>query len=161
MVQESKADRLERMRVNLQSPQSKIFTQMVRTARGDSRALAGVAYAHERLGLPASWLRERMAGRIRIKPLDIEILDRLIDIAKSTPNGVVLTMESAPNQSAEVAEYRRAVAKMCRECAPAADRQHDDQQCPDGQCPLRPVSPLQLHPRAHRNPPIVGKDWSR
>jgi hypothetical protein len=160
MVQESKADRLERMRVNLQSPQSKIFTQMVRTARGDSRALAGVAYAHERLGLPASWLRERMAGRIRVKPLDIEILDRVIDIAKSTPNGVALNIERDPTQSAEVGEYRRAVAKMCRECAPAPAK-GDDQQCPDGQCPLRPVSPLELHPRAHRNPPIVGKDWAR
>jgi hypothetical protein len=160
MVQESKTDRLERMRVNLQTPQSKIFTQMVRTARGDSRALAGVAYAHERLGLPASWLRERMAGRIRVKPLDIEILDRLIDIAKSTPNGVALNIERDPAQSAEVGEYRRAVAKMCRECAPPPDT-GKDQQCPDGQCPLRPVSPLQLHPRAHRNPPIVGKDWAR
>lgn len=160
MPSESKSDREQRIRVNLQTPESKIFTQMVRRARGDSRALAGVAYAHERLGLPASWMRERMAGRIRVKPLDIEILDRVIDIAKSTPNGITLTNDRAPIESAEVGEYRRAVAKFCRECAPAPTS-NEDQQCPDGQCPLRPVSPLQLHPRAHRNPPTVGKDWGR
>lgn len=159
MPSESKSERHGRIRINLQTPESKIFTQLVRQARGDARALAGVAYAHERLGLPISWMRERMAGRIRIKPLDIEILDRVIDIAKSTPNGVTISSD-APSQSAEVGEYRRAVAKMCRECAPAPKRD-DDQQCPDGQCPLRPVSPLQLHPRAHRNPPIVGRDWGR
>ena len=159
MPTESQSERHDRIRANLQTPESKIFTQLVRQARGDSRALAGVAYAHERLGLPMSWMRERMAGRIRIKPLDIEILHRVIDIAKSTPHGIALTPEHVA-QSAEVGEYRRAVSKMCRECAPAA-RGNDDQQCPDGQCPLRPVSPLQLHPRALKNPPIVGKDWSR
>ena len=60
MAYESKADRDERIRRNLAVAEGKIFLEMVRTARGNSRVLTNVTAAHESLGLPASWMRERI-----------------------------------------------------------------------------------------------------
>lgn len=158
MATESKVERERRIRVNLATAEGKIFVEVVRRARGDSRALGGVAYAHDRLGLPTSWMRERMAGRIRVKPLDLVILDQLISIAKSAHPGAE-PRDTHPRDRAEVAEYRRAVGKFCRGCAREPD-DGSEQLCPDSECALRPVSPLQLDPRGY-GAMIVGKDWGR
>jgi len=156
---ESKADRDERIRRNLAVAEGKIFLEMVRTARGNSRVLTNVTAAHESLGLPASWMRERMAGRIRVKPVDLEILERLLSVAKS---GKMEGGRTPPGDTAnlELVKYRAAIGKFCRGCAPEPENDRDEQLCPDSICPLRSVSPLALSPKAYGSP-VVGKDWGR
>ena len=158
MGYEAKAERDERIKKNLSIAEAKIFFEMVRTARGNSRVLVNVTAAHEALGLPASWMRERMAGRIRVKPVDLEILERLVSVAKS--DNIPTGSGTSEVSSVELVKYRAAVGKFCRGCAPEPKSSRDEQLCPDGQCPLRPVSPLSLSPRAYGSP-IVGKDWGR
>lgn len=166
MVSETKSDRDVRIKRNLGLAEAKIFVEMVKAARGNSRVLAGVAIAHDELGLPISWMRERMAGRIRIKPLDLETLKKVIDAAKATPQSRSLKVEGSRSRTldgsnVELAEHRRVIAKFCRECAPSPDEPGDEQFCPDGVCPLRPISPLTLAKNAKRDLPIVGRDWGR
>jgi hypothetical protein len=166
MVSETKSDRDVRIKRNLGLAEAKIFVEMVKAARGNSRVLAGVAVAHDELGLPISWMRERMAGRIRIKPLDLETLKKVIDAAKATPQSRSLKVEGSRSRTldgsnVELAEHRRVIAKFCRECAPSPDEPGDEQFCPDGVCPLRPISPLTLATNAKRALPIVGRDWGR
>jgi|TARA_R110000868_G_scaffold183070_1_gene424245 hypothetical protein len=166
MVSETKSDRDVRIKRNLGLAEAKIFVEMVKAARGNSRVLAGVAVAHDELGLPISWMRERMAGRIRIKPLDLETLKKVIDAAKATPQSRSLKVEGSRSRTldgsnVELAEHRRVIAKFCRECAPSPDEPGDEQFCPDGVCPLRPISPLTLAKNAKRDLPIVGRDWGR
>jgi hypothetical protein len=148
MVQPDRTDRDQRSAANLTTPEAKIFVEMVRRARGDSRALSGVAYAHESLGLPTSWMRERMAGRIRVKAGDLEILERLIEVAQSNPyhgKTVIIAPERSGATSAELRMFRVSVRKMCRECVGAdTDEAAKVIGCPDRQCPLRDVSPLSL-----------------
>ena len=158
MGNEAKDERDRRIKVNLATAEGKIFVAIVKRARGDARALSSVAYAHDRLGLPISWMRERMAGRIRVKPLDLIIVEQLIAIAKSSEPGAT-PRDTHPKDRAEVAEYRRSVAKFCRGCAPERE-DGSEQLCPDSECALRSVSPLQLDPRGY-GAMIVGKDWSR
>lgn len=160
MASETKADRAERVRHNLTTAEAKIFVAMVRGARGDSRVLTNVTNAHDTLGLPASWMRERMAGRIRIKPVDLEILERLLSIAKTGSVEAADRKKNREEASLEVAKYRNAIGKMCRSCAPDPKRGETEQFCPDSVCPLRSVSPLRLSEKAW-GPPIVGKDWGR
>jgi hypothetical protein len=156
-------DRDEKSKSNLARPEAKIFYAMVKEARGNKRALAGVSVAQDELGLPTSWLRERVAGRIRVKPVDLEVLQRLINIAKSRVYHSGITVEEATARrrenakpSAELAEYRRAVRRMCRECVGCDGRDKDeDLECPDGSCPLRPISPLKLSAK----PIVVGETW--
>lgn len=166
MGYEAKSERDVRIKKNLALAEAKIFVEMVRAARGDSRVLAGVAAAHDELGLPISWMRERMAGRIRIKPLDLETLKKVIGAAQATPQSRIATTEGGRSLkpdvwNVELAEHRRVVAKFCRECAPSPKKPGDDQFCPDGVCPLRPISPLSLAKDAKRRLPIVGRDWGR
>lgn len=166
MVSETKSDRDVRIKRNLALAEAKIFVEMVKAARGNSRVLAGVAVAHDELGLPISWMRERMAGRIRIKPLDLETLKKVIDAAKATPQSRSLKVEGSRSRTldgsnVELAEHRRVIAKFCRECAPSPEEPGDEQFCPDGVCPLRPISPLTLAKNAKRDLPIVGRDWGR
>jgi hypothetical protein len=166
MVSETKSDRDIRIKRNLALAEAKIFVEMVKAARGNSRVLAGVAVAHDELGLPISWMRERMAGRIRIKPLDLETLKKVIDAAKATPQSRSLKIEGSRSRvsdgsNVELAEHRRVIAKFCRECAPSPEEPGDEQFCPDGVCPLRPISPLTLAKNAKRDLPIVGRDWGR
>lgn len=158
MGNEAKDERDRRIKVNLATAEGKIFVAIVKRARGDARALSSVAYAHDRLGLPISWMRERMAGRIRVKPLDLVIVEQLIAIAKSSEPGAT-PRDTHPKDRAEVAEYRRSVAKFCRGCAPERE-DGSEQLCPDSECALRSVSPLQLDQRGY-GAMIVGKDWSR
>jgi len=156
-------ERDAKAKINLARPEAKIFYAMVKEARGTRRALSGVSVAQDELGLPTSWLRERVAGRIRVKPVDLEILQRLIGIAKSRVYHAGLNVEEAQARrrenakpSAELAEYRQAVRKMCRECVGCDGREKDeDLECPDGSCPLRPISPLKLSGK----PIIVGETW--
>lgn len=156
-------ERDAKAKINLARPEAKIFYAMVKEARGNRRALAGVSVAQDELGLPTSWLRERVAGRIRIKPIDLEILQRLIGIAKSRNYHAGLSVTDAkerrkehPKTSAELAEYRQAVRKMCRECVGCDGRDKDEElECPDGSCPLRPISPLKLSAK----PIVVGETW--
>jgi hypothetical protein len=166
MASEAKSDRDVRIKKNLALAEAKIFVEMVKAARGNSRVLAGVASAHDELGLPISWMRERMAGRIRIKPLDLETLKKVVDAAKATPQSRSAKIEGSRSRTidasnVELAEHRRVVAKFCRECAPSPEEPGDEQFCPDGVCPLRPISPLTLAKNAKRGLPIVGKDWGR
>jgi hypothetical protein len=166
MASEPKSDRDARVKKNLALAEAKIFVEMVKAARGHSRVLAGVASAHDELGLPISWMRERMAGRIRIKPLDLETLKKVIDAAKATPQSRSAKIESSRSRgldgsNVELAEHRRVIAKFCRECAPSPEEPGDEQFCPDGVCPLRPISPLTLAKNAKRGLPIVGRDWGR
>lgn len=160
MPSETKADRAARSRTNLASAEAKIFIAMVRGARGDSRVLANVTAAHDSLGLPSSWMRERMAGRIRVKPVDLEILERLLSIAKTGSVEAVDRKSHREEASLEVSKYRNAIGKMCRSCAPDPKAGETEQLCPDSVCPLRSVSPLRLSEKAW-GPPIVGKDWGR
>lgn len=156
-------ERDAKAKINLARPEAKIFYAMVKEARGKRRALAGVSVAQDELGLPTSWLRERVAGRIRVKPVDLEILQRLIGIAKTRVYHSGLTIEEAQARrrenakpSAELAEYRQAVRKMCRECVGCDGREKDEElECPDGSCPLRPISPLKLSAK----PIVVGETW--
>jgi hypothetical protein len=166
MVSETKSDRDVRIKRNLALAEAKIFVEMVKAARGNSRVLAGVASAHDELGLPISWMRERMAGRIRIKPLDLETLKKVVDAAQATPQSRSAKIEGSRSRTVdasnvELAEHRRVVAKFCRECAPSSEEPGDEQFCPDGVCPLRPISPLTLAKNAKRGLPIVGRDWGR
>lgn len=160
MASETKTDRAERVRHNLATAEAKIFKAMVQSARGDSRVLTNVTTAHDTLGLPASWMRERMAGRIRIKPVDLEILERLLSIAKTGSIEAADRKKNREEASLEVAKYRNAIGKMCRTCAPDPKRGETEQLCPDSVCPLRSVSPLRLSEKAW-GAPIVGKDWGR
>jgi hypothetical protein len=148
------SSRVERRRENLALPETKIFIEMVRQARGDKRGLFGIAYSLAHLGLPDSWMRERVTGRIRVKASDVEILKQVLLLAGDQPR---------PGHAVnpELVAFRKAVSKMCRECAPEPERRGAEPLCPEGLCPLRPVSPLQLSPRATKARPIVGKDWSR
>jgi hypothetical protein len=156
-------DRDEKSKSNLARPEAKIFYAMVKEARGNKRALAGVSVAQDELGLPTSWLRERVAGRIRVKPVDLEVLQRLINIAKSrvyhsgiTPEEATARRRENAKPSAELAEYRRAVRRMCRECVGCDGRDKDeDLECPDGSGPLRPISPLKLSAK----PIVIGETW--
>jgi len=161
MGYEAKVERDKRIKANLALPEAKIFVEMVRRARGDSKALSGVAAAVDALGLPPSWMRERMAGRIRIKSADLEILGRLVDIARSNPYHVAKSTAtpartSIEGSSDELRVYRNAVRRFCRQCV-GADREdkNEDLRCPDAGCPLRGVSPLQLDDR----PILVGETW--
>lgn len=159
MVQPNRLDRDQRSAANLTTPEAKIFVEMVRRARGDSRALSGVAYAHESLGLPTSWMRERVAGRIRVKAGDLEILERLIEVAQSNPyhgfRPSTPPVERSDGSSAELRMFRVAVRKMCRECVDAdTDEAAKRIGCPDRRCPLRDVSPLSLCSN-----PIEHPDW--
>ena len=159
MVQPNRLGRDQRSAANLTTPEAKIFVEMVRRARGDSRALSGVAYAHESLGLPTSWMRERVAGRIRVKAGDLEILARLIEVARSNPyhggKMIVVVPERSDELSAELRMFRGAVRKMCRECVDAdTDEAAKQIGCPDRRCPLRDVSPLSLCSN-----PIQPGDW--
>lgn len=159
MVQPNRLDRDQRSAANLTTPEAKIFVEMVRRARGDSRALSGVAYAHESLGLPTSWMRERVAGRIRVKAGDLEILQRLIEVAQSNPyhggKTIIVAPERSGEASAELRMFRVAVRKMCRECVDAdTDEAAKRIGCPDRRCPLRDVSPLSLCAN-----PIEHPDW--
>ena len=149
MVQPDRLDRDQRSAANLTTPEAKIFVEMVRRARGDARALSGVAFAHETLGLPTSWMRERMAGRIRVKAGDLEILQRLVEVAQSNPyhggKTVIIAPEKSEAASAELRMFRVAVRKMCRECVGGdTDEAAKEIGCPDRACPLRDVSPLSL-----------------
>jgi hypothetical protein len=101
-----------------------------------------------------------MAGRIRIKPVDLEILERLLSIAKTGSVEAADRKSNREEASLEVAKYRNAIGKMCRSCAPDPKRGETEQLCPDSVCPLRSVSPLRLSDKAW-GPPIVGKDWGR
>ena len=97
-------DRDEKSKTNLARPEAKIFYAMVKEARGNKRALAGVSVAQDELGLPTSWLRERVAGRIRVKPVDLEVLQRLINIAKSRVYHSGITPEEASARRRENAK---------------------------------------------------------
>lgn len=156
MAQPDRSDREARSTANLTTPEARIFVEMVRRARGDSRALAGVAVAHESLGLPTSWLRERMAGRIRVKAGDLEILQRLIEYAQTNfaaPRVVVYVPDKSEGASAELRMFRVSVRKMCRECVGAdSDSAAKEIGCPDRQCPLREVSPLSIAKNPIRHP---------
>jgi hypothetical protein len=149
MGNDAKEDRDRRSAANLQLPEAKIFVEVVRRARGDARALSGVQVAHDALGLPSSWMRERMAGRIRVKAVDLEILDRLLGIAKANPyhgtKSSTPTVKKEDSLNEELRMYRVAVRRMCRECV-GGDDDADAVAigCPDGRCPLRRVSPLPM-----------------
>ena len=153
-------DRERRIAANLDTPNGKIFVEMVRIARGDSNALSGVSAAHDALGLPSSWMRERVAGRIRVKSGDLETLKRLVDIAKSNPyrpsQGSEPRQQRDPALNVELRQHRIAVRKMCRECIGADnDDEADRIGCPDGRCPLRAVSPV----RMSNNPIEIPEVW--
>ena len=161
MSTDGKRGRADKIKSNLATPEGKIFVEVVRRARGDSRALAGVAVAHEILGLPTSWMRERVNGRIRVKAIDLEILDRLVDVAKSTPYHRKLEEQFSPARgdkttSEELRLYRLSVRKMCRECVGGeSDEEAQEIGCPDGRCPLRRVSPLPMS----SNPIEIPEVW--
>lgn len=148
------SSRVERRRENLALPETKIFVEIVKRARGDKRGLFGIAYALAHLGLPDSWMRERVTGRIRVRASDIEILKEVLEVAGDQPR---------PGRAVnpELVAFRKAVARMCHECAPEPAHKRNEQMCPDGMCALRPVSPLQLSPKASKHRPIVGKDWGK
>lgn len=148
------SSRFERRQENLALPETKIFVALVKQARGEKRGLFGIAYALAHLGLPDSWVRERVTGRIRVRASDIEILKEVLVVAADQPR---------PGRAVnpELVAFRTAVARMCRECAPDPKKQGEPQLCPEGLCPLRTVSPLQLSPKATRDRPIVGKDWGK
>ena len=140
---------------NLATPEGKIFQAMVLKARDGSRSLSGVTRAQEALGLPSSWLRERYAGRIRIRSSDLEVLKRLIEEAKGQPFRSGPVDDSPPERKInyEAVTYRRAVRRFCRECVGAEAAESDrDLECPDASCPLRPISPLRLSEK----PIIIG-----
>lgn len=143
---------------NLATPEGKIFRAMVAKGRNGSRSLSGVTRAQEALGLPSSWLRERFAGRIRIRPSDLEVLKRLIEEAQGQPfkSGPVLSPQPDRRENYEAVTYRRAVRRMCRECVGAESSEPDsDLECPDASCPLRPISPLRLSEKPIR----IGETW--
>jgi hypothetical protein len=90
-----------------------------------------------------------MAGRIRVKAVDLEILDRLLGIAKANPyhgtKSSTPTVKKEDSLNEELRMYRVAVRRMCRECV-GGDDDADAVAigCPDGRCPLRRVSPLPM-----------------
>ena len=105
--------------------------------------------------MPSSWLRERYAGRIRIRSSDLEVLKRLIEEAKGQPFRSGPVDDSPPERKInyEAVTYRRAVRRFCRECVGAEAAESDrDLECPDASCPLRPISPLRLSEK----PIIIG-----
>jgi cob(I)alamin adenosyltransferase len=104
-------------------------------------------------------MRERVAGRIRVKAGDLEILQRLIEVAQSNPyhggKTIIVAPERSEQSSAELRMFRVAVRRMCRECVDAdTDEAAKQIGCPDRQCPLRDVSPLSMCSN-----PIQPGDW--
>jgi hypothetical protein len=100
-------------------------------------------------GRKVHWFRERYFGGVVPSLEDVEWV-RLQAIGTEGITGGV---------KQEIRVYRYAIAEMCRICAPEED-DGVPQLCPDAICPLRGVSPLELHPRALRRLPLSADDAS-
>lgn len=98
-------------------------------------------------GRKVHWVRERYFGGVTPSLEDVEWV-RLQAIG---------TQGIAGGIRQEIRVYRYAIAEMCRVCAPE-EEDGMPQLCPDAICPLRGVSPLELHPNAHRRLPLSADE---
>jgi hypothetical protein len=80
-----------------------------------------------------SWAKERYYGGILAKDEDIAWA-RLGAIEN----------EVASDVASAVSQLSACVSKMCYQCVGAELAREGKSICPDGQCPLRPVSPIKL-----------------
>lgn len=93
------------------------------------------------------WMRERYFGGVVPKPEDTEWV-RLKAMGTTGITG---------GASQELRIYRYAIEEMCRVCTGGATNE-EPALCPDGLCPLRSVSPLELSPTAWKRLPLSADE---